>query len=70
MRLYYQTTGVVCVGFLSPSPKIVPNMSAYRMECVSSSDRCMRRLPSRSHLSKDLQDEPLIRVLGNRPMLG
>ena len=49
------------------SPRTAPNVSAYRPDSDSNSDRCLGRSSNRSHLSKDSQDGPLIMALGNGP---
>ena len=60
----------LCWLFNSKS-RTVPNISAYRPDYLFQAVIGVREsYPDKSHVSKDLQDEPLIMALGNGPMLG
>ena len=72
LHLCCETTGVVFVGFLFLSRKIVPNMPPYRPDCLFQAVKgILGAYPSRrrSRPSKDLQDGSQIKALENGLML-
>ena len=61
MHPWDQATEVACAGFLVLSPKTMPNESVYRPDYLFHAVICISEsYPSKSHVSKDLQDGPLV----------